>query len=453
MWNRETLGRAVALFAGDVLLLCGFLLFGLRLRTSGAGMPWPEQSLLVLLGLAGFLVAGLYQCRMWNRPAELLARSAAAAVAWGILYEILMVSLSIPRPAGYVTLAGLALCTAGVVGLRWLFSEGVVASRFRERVLVLGATLTADQMLLRLNMETTDIEILGFVDDRPSHAIRLTNGYRFLGTTRELPEIVAANQAGTIVVALEERRGSFPLEAVLRCKLQGVRIEDWPTFYEKRSGRIFLRNLRPSWLIFSEGFTRTQVTLVLKRVVDLSVSSLFLLLGWPIFLLVSLFIRLESPGPIFFRQERVGQGGRIFTLVKFRTMVPDAEQKTGPVWATEADPRITRVGRWLRTTRLDEFPQIINVLKGEMSFVGPRPERPHFVAQLQEKIPFYSHRHSVKPGITGWAQVRYRYGATVEDAEEKLQYDLYYIKHLSGFLDIRILFATFGVVLFGKGAR
>jgi exopolysaccharide biosynthesis polyprenyl glycosylphosphotransferase len=187
--------------------------------------------------------------------------------------------------------------------------------------------------------------------------------------------------------------------------------------------------------------------------VDIALSISFLGLGWPILLAVALAIKLDSRGPIFFRQERVGERGRIFTLLKFRTMVQNAEAYTGPVWTVEEDARITRVGGWLRKTRLDEFPQILNVIKGEMSFIGPRPERPHFVAQLQEKIPYYVQRHVIKPGITGWAQVRYSYGATIEDAEEKLQYDLYYVKNMSIFLDMLILLSSIQVVLFGKGAR
>jgi lipopolysaccharide/colanic/teichoic acid biosynthesis glycosyltransferase len=205
--------------------------------------------------------------------------------------------------------------------------------------------------------------------------------------------------------------------------------------------------------IDSMGFTRTRFTCLIKRTVDLGLSALFLGLGWPIFLLVAVAIKLDSRGPVFLRQERVGQGGRLFVLLKFRTMVAGAEAFIGPGWATKEDPRITRVGRWLRKTRLDDFPLILNVLKGEMSFIGPRPERPHFVAQLQEKIPYYAQRHTIKPGIMGWAQVRYRYGATIENAEEKLQYDLYYVKNVSPFLDLLILLSSIQVAFLGKCAR
>jgi len=328
-----------------------------------------------------------------------------------------------------------------------------VIARFRERVLFLGATPLVERLISEMEANNPGYEILGYVDDRPAHEVRLTNGFRVLGKTQQLREIVSRNQAGTIVVSLGERRGVFPMEAILDCKLQGVRIEDWPTFYEKLTGRIVVQNLRPSWLIFSEGFTRTRITRLIKRVLDISLSSLFLGLGWPMFVLIAIAIKLDSRGPAFFRQQRVGERGQLFPLLKFRTMIEGAEAVSGPVWATEEDPRITRVGRWLRKTRLDEFPQIINVLKGEMSFIGPRPERPHFVAQLQERIPYYAQRHTVRPGITGWAQVRYHYGATVRDAEEKLQYDLYYIKNMSLFLDMLILLSSIQVVLCGRGAR
>jgi len=346
-----------------------------------------------------------------------------------------------------------ALATAAVILLRYAFRLLIRTDPFRERILFVGATPTAEQLIRELEANHPGYEILGYVDDRPADQVALTNGFRILGTTGSLREIVTSTGVGTIVVCLTERRGTFPLQPILECKLRGVRIEDWPALYEKLTGKIVVQNLRASWLVFSEGFKRTRLTLMAKRGIDLLLASAFLALGWPIFLLVAVAIRCDSPGPIFLRQERVGELGRFFTLLKFRTMVQDAEAQTGPVWAADRDPRITRVGSWLRKTRLDEIPQIWNVFKGEMSFIGPRPERPHFVAQLQEKIPYYAERHSVKPGITGWAQIRYPYGSTVEDAEEKLQYDLYYVKNMSGFLDIDILLSTIRVVLFGKGAR
>jgi sugar transferase (PEP-CTERM system associated) len=273
-----------------------------------------------------------------------------------------------------------------------------------------------------------------------------------LGGIQELARVVQDRKPSVVVVALSERRGMFPYKEILDCKLQGIRIEDWPTFYEKLTGKIIVQNLRPSWLIFADGFYRNRFIRLTKRITDFLLAAVGLCIALPMIVLIAVLTKLDSYGPIFFRQERVGENGRIFTLYKFRTMVEDAEKETGPVWAQDTDPRTTRLGKILRRTGLDELPQMFNVLIGDMSFVGPRPERPHFVAELQEKIPYYSQRLVVKPGITGWAQVRYGYGATVEDAIEKLQFDLYYIKNMSFFLDMLIILSTAHKVLFAKVA-
>src|SRR5262245_7272979 len=273
-----------------------------------------------------------------------------------------------------------------------------------------------------------------------------------LGGIQEFARVVQDRKPSVVVVALSERRGMFPYKEILDCKLQGIRIEDWPTFYEKLTGKIIVQNLRPSWLIFADGFYRNRFIRFTKRITDFLLAAVGLCIALPMIVLIAVLTKLDSYGPIFFRQERVGENGRIFTLYKFRTMVEDAEKETGPVWAPDTDPRTTRLGKILRRTGLDELPQMFNVLIGDMSFVGPRPERPHFVAELQEKIPYYSQRLVVKPGITGWAQVRYGYGATVEDAIEKLQFDLYYIKNMSFFLDMLIILSTAHKVLFAKVA-
>jgi sugar transferase (PEP-CTERM system associated) len=246
----------------------------------------------------------------------------------------------------------------------------------------------------------------------------------------------------------------MPVKELLACRMSGVRVEEAPSFYERLTGKILVNNLRPSWLVFSQGFNKPRLLRNSKRLGEFVVALVLLALFAPLIALVALLVRLEDGGPVFYRQERVGEHNRIFKLIKFRTMRVDAEAKTGPVWApAEGDPRVTRVGRWLRKSRLDELPQLLNVLRGEMSFVGPRPERPHFVEQFRKIIPYYDERHGVKPGITGWAQVKFRYGSTIEDAEEKHQLDLYYIKHMSLVLDFTIVLDTIKVVLFGKGAR
>lgn len=452
-------GKSIVLFLGDLLLIMGSLYAGGVLRLVGVPASWldishglPTVMVFALVGTLTFYVSGLYEAKLRDRN-DLILRAAAAGSVWGALYLALNLSAREPGKTWWCGLPEVALATAAIIVLRTVCALLTRTNPFRERVLFLGATPTAEHIIGELEVNHPGYEIVGYVDDRPAEQVALTNGFRVLGTTWQLSEIATGREVGTIVVCLTERRGSFPLKPILDCKLRGIRIEDWPAFYEKLTGKIIVQNLRPSWLVFSEGFKRTAVTRMAKRVVDLILASLFLVLGWPIFALVALAIRLNSPGPIFFRQERVGERGLRFTLFKFRTMVQDAEFRTGPVWAADDDPRITRVGRWLRKTRLDEFPQIWNVFKGEMSFIGPRPERPHFVVQLQEKIPYYAERHSVKPGITGWAQVRYPYAATIEDSEEKLQYDLYYVKNMSSLLDIDILLSTIRVVLFGRGAR
>ena len=236
-------------------------------------------------------------------------------------------------------------------------------------------------------------------------------------------------------------------------RAMGVPIEHCHSFYERLVSKIAITDLPPEWIALSEGFRRDRIVLAAKRVIDVIVAFLGLLLAMPLALMTALAIKLESSGPIFYRQERVGQNEKHFTLFKFRSMTQDAEAKGGPVWAAENDPRVTRVGAIIRKLRIDEIPQMINVLKGEMSFVGPRPERPFFVERLKQIIPYYDLRHSVKPGITGWAQISYRYGDSEQDAVEKLQYDLYYIKHMSPIFDLQIIFESFKVILFGSGAR
>ncbi len=256
-----------------------------------------------------------------------------------------------------------------------------------------------------------------------------------------------------IVVAVDERRGGTPVDALLECKLQGVAVSGYSAFWERETGKMDLDALYPSWLIFSDGFVGSWIQTAIKRFFDVVVSLLLLFFSFPVLVLTAILIALESRGPVFYRQERVGLNGKTFMLVKFRSMRTDAEQDGVPRWADVDDDRVTRVGSFIRKTRIDEIPQVFNVLKGEMSFVGPRPERPFFVEELRQVIPYYFERHRVKPGISGWAQLNYRYGASIEDAKEKFQYDLYYIKNYSLFLDLIVLIQTIRVVLWPVGAR
>jgi sugar transferase (PEP-CTERM system associated) len=273
-----------------------------------------------------------------------------------------------------------------------------------------------------------------------------------IGAVEDIPAIVQQRGVDRVVVSLNDARGKLPMDKLLEMKIDGVAFDHLASVYEQYTGKIAVENLRPSWFIFSSGFRKSHFLAAAKRGLDLILAGLGIVITSPLMGLVAIAVKLTSPGPALYHQQRVGQQGQIFTVHKFRTMRVDAEAETGPVWATEGDVRVTPIGRWLRRARLDELPQLWNVLKGQMSFVGPRPERPEFVTDLTRQIPYYPQRHTVRPGITGWAQVRYTYGASVEDALQKLQYDLYYIKNLSIALDLFIIFETIKTVILRRGA-
>ncbi len=333
--------------------------------------------------------------------------------------------------------------------------------QFSQRILILGTGPLAQQMGQLVTSSFNSYTLTGYAtcsSNESNHSDRENNALSvppesILGSSDQLVAVASEARADTIVVALSERRGIFPLRDVLHCKLKGIEIMEAPSFYERVHGKLMLEHITPSWIIFSSGFRRTTLLTLFKRCSDIILAALGLLLTAPFFPLIALLIKIDSPGPLFFRQIRVGGSEEQFNLYKFRSMRQDAELATGAVWAQQNDPRVTRIGLFIRNTRIDEIPQLFNVLKGDMSFIGPRPERPEFVEKLKIVIPYYSKRHFIKPGVTGWAQVRYPYGASVEDAVEKLRYDLYYIKNLSVSLDLLIFFETIKVVLFGRGVR
>jgi len=336
------------------------------------------------------------------------------------------------------------------VFVMWLIGH----PRLAERVLILGTESNA-VALAREAIERPEqgYKIVGFVGDDPELVGQSLINPTVLGLTCELEEIVSRHHINRIVLAISERRGRMPLDSLVEMKLRdGLAIEESDSFYERLTGKVSTRTLRPSWLILSGPSRRMVFYSQLRRLLDVSLSMLGLVLSLPIMMVTALAIKLESKGPILYRQTRVGHRNRNFTIMKFRSMRVDAEPD-GPVWAEEHDPRITRVGRVIRKLRVDELPQFINIIRGDMAFVGPRPERPEFVSQLAKEIPYYSQRHLVKPGLTGWAQIRYPYCASVEDAIQKLQYDLYYIKNQSLLLDVITLFETVRIVIFGRGAR
>jgi sugar transferase (PEP-CTERM system associated) len=334
-----------------------------------------------------------------------------------------------------------------------IFNRLAYASQLEERVLIVGTGATARLVAREIQAQHDfGYRVIGFLDEGTSNGHGVLNPAS-LGTAEDLPRVVSQYDVDRIVVGLSDRRGHLPIGELLEAKLSGVRVEDATTTYERLTGKILIDDLKPSWLIFSDGFVISRWTRFWKRLIDLALATVGFILASPLTLLTALAVYLESDGPVLYCQERVGENGHTFMVYKFRSMRPDAEEHGRPIWARDNDERITRVGRFIRTTRLDELPQLWNVLRGDMSFVGPRPERPYFVRQLAEEIPFYQQRHAVKPGVTGWAQVKYQYGSSVEDAMEKLRYDLYYIKHLSIALDLSIVFDTVKVIIFGKGAK
>lgn len=347
----------------------------------------------------------------------------------------------------------LSLAAFALLQIVWHISVQLSFSlpRFTNRILILGTGPLAIRMGGVIASMENQYVLAGYFSCTDGPADVPLNS--IIGKGEGLIETAHRQKAHKIVVSLSERRGSFPLRDVLDCKLGGIEVVDAPSFYEQATGKLLIENITPSWFIFSDGFRITTVKLLCKRALDLFFAAAVLIPALPLIPLIALLIKLDSKGPVFFKQVRVGRHGDDFTLYKFRTMRQDAEDGTGAVWSQKNDPRITRLGKFLRTSRLDEIPQLYNVLMGEMGLVGPRPERPEFVEKLKEAIPYYGERHSIKPGITGWAQIKYPYGSSVEDAIEKLRYDLFYIKHFSSSLDLLILLETIKVILSGRGGR
>ena len=322
----------------------------------------------------------------------------------------------------------------------------------KKRLLIIGTGgLAVDLCHVILSRRRWGANIIGFLDGNAERVGEQLVKPGIIGTYDQLAQLVEQHRVDTIVVCLEDRRSTLPVQSLLDCKAMGLDILDGHHLFEEVSGRLSIDSLRPSVLIFSTGFQRRLTSLVSKRLLDVVVSAMGLVALIPLCVLIAALIRVDSPGPVFYRQVRVGLRGQPYMIWKFRSMRQDAE-KSGPRWAQANDPRISRIGWWLRKTRIDEFPQLVNVLRGEMSLVGPRPERPVFVQDLRTVIPYYDIRHTVRPGVTGWAQVKFRYGASQQDSHTKLQYDLYYVKNLSFLLDLKVLAHTIRVMMLGEGA-
>ncbi|HEU0047613.1 MAG: hypothetical protein AUH66_00030 [Acidobacteria bacterium 13_1_40CM_4_57_6] len=415
-------------------------------------MPFRFGIVLVTCGISLYY-NDLYASRVVNRRSELFVYLfQAIGTAWVILAILyyLIPDHSLGR--------GIAVISAPIV-LLFLLSWRLIllGANFllprQQRVLVVGTGPLGISLVREiLHRPELHLKVIGFLDEDGENIGKSLVNPGIIGAARDLEEITAREKIDRIVLSLKERRGQTPLRELLHLKFTGVAVEDAHTVSEQIDGRIRLEHLSPSWMILSEGFRKSSLLLAAKRMVDVLASLVLLLLALPIMGVVALAIWLESGSPILFRQERIGLGGRPFQILKFRSMNHNAEEH-GPKWAADGDQRVTWVGRVIRKLRLDELPQAVNVLRGEMSFVGPRPERAIFCRMLEAETPFYALRYSVRPGITGWAQVKYQYGASIEEAKTKLEYDLFYIKHLSLTLDLAIFFETAKVVLWQRGAK
>lgn len=445
----------VAVFAG------AWLRFGESIFADGQSDPlWLLRAVVFALVMMGCnLAMGVYDSRLREGFASMAMRSVVSfCLLGGATLTILYYIVPILYMGRGVLFLAVMFALLLVMPARWLFFEMVDARQLRRRIMIYGAGFSADRIrkAILADRRQFGIDIVGCVisgDDQPV----VSDGQLLCCEPDELLRFAVAERVNEIVIALDERRriegGVFPLEQLLDCKLSGIAVLDAMDFYERETGQVELSLLTPSWMLFSTGFRYSELRDAGKRVFDLVVASLLLLIVWPFMLLTALAILLETGAPVFYGQMRTGLNGKSFRLYKFRSMSKDAEKDGKAVWAQKNDSRITRVGSFIRNTRLDELPQLYNVLKGDMSFIGPRPERPEIVVDLVEKIPFYDQRHRVKPGLMGWAQLKYPYGASVEDAVCKLRYDLYYTKNHSLLLDLLILVQTVEVILLGKGVH
>ena len=454
VFNRNVSVRELTVFGFEVVLISGSMALAAMLRAGTAAPEVTIWKIAVVTALCQlcFYYNDLYDLTVVQSRRELVIRLLQATGAAAMVLAVACVAVpSMILDAGtFVTALGVFV--VAVLTWRAVFSHVARAPHLEERVLIVGTGSTARMLAQQMGTQHDfAYHLVGFVEDNEDGTV--VRRRDILGHAADLDRIINSHRVDRVVVGLSDRRGRLPIDQLLRAKLSGVRVEDATTTYERLTGKILVDDLKPSWLIFSDGFRASRVTRSIKRMLDLALSILGCAIAAPLMILTALAVKLDSKGPVLYSQERVGENGRTFTLYKFRSMRADAEQAGRPVWARDKDDRVTRVGRFIRLTRLDELPQLWNVLRGDMSFVGPRPERPFFVEQLAREIPFYMERHAVKPGVTGWAQVKYRYGSSIEDAMEKLRYDLYYIKHLSVIFDLTIVLDTVKVILFGKGAK
>jgi sugar transferase (PEP-CTERM system associated) len=461
MSRRSLSQRTVWLILADAAIIYGGVVLALYLRLGFSGADnelnqrngWLKIVLATLVCLLILYFYDLYDYTVMSNRRELMLRLVQAlGIAWALLALLFyfVPTLFIGRGVSVISVPVVLVLLLG-----WRNSIHYLTGHpeIGEKIVIVGtgrsALETAEAIWQRRD---AGYRIVGFVTENDAQPEQISAKMNLLGAAKDLETIVKRDKIDRIVTAVRERRGTFPTETLLKMSLAGnVSIEECTSFFERVTGQVNLEMVRPSWLIFAGRERDTRLTTFLREVVHRSLALIGLVFSFPIAVLTAIFIKLDSKGSVFYRQQRVGKNGKIFNVIKFRSMKTDAEKDGKPVWASTDDDRTTRVGRIIRIVRVDEIPQFWNIIKGEMSFIGPRPERPHFVAQLAEEIPFYEHRHLTAPGLTGWAQIKYPYGASVADARRKLQYDLYYIKNQSLALDFVIVFETVKTVLFGKG--
>jgi sugar transferase (PEP-CTERM system associated) len=445
--------RTLVLLAGEALIVWVSFVLGTMWRNEDSWLLLNvEGGYLKILAVTGVVLLLSHWFDLYD--------SSSLGAKWDQVFRLLlvlgMVALALSAvafifpsllPGNGSVLTGLIILIFTLFGWRAAYSWMVKQTFLRERVYVLGTGERAERLVRGLRERSAlGIEVVGWTGNVEGELTRDAVASHLMG-------LVGEKGVHRVIVAMLDRRGTLPVNELLELRLGGVKVEEATSWLEKISGRIEVEQLYPSWLLFAEGFRFSGFFRLVRRVLNFSVALVCLLLSLPLLPFVVLAVKLDTSGPVLYRQKRVGRRGVVFYCYKFRTMRVDAEADTGATWASDDDPRITRVGRFLRVSRLDEIPQLWCVLKGDMHFVGPRPERPEFVEWLSKEVPYYGVRHVVRPGITGWAQVQYKYGNTLEDAREKLQYDLFYIKNASLGLDLLIMFQTLKIVILGRGAQ
>lgn len=466
-WRRRTKmnssrlkARTILLLLVEAMLLFGGLVIAVYVRMGAVNAEYAlisrngfyKAALATLFCLASFYLFDLYDFVVMRDRRELVLRMLQAlGLAWVALALMFYMLPQVMIGRG-VTLISLPLALLLMVGWRLSIHWFLGHPELGERILIVGSGEFAVEIAREtLQRKDAGYRVVGFVDNDPALVGKSLINPKVIGLTSELASLVRRENIDRLVVAINDRRGQFPTQELLKLSLSGdVTIEESASFYERLTGRVLLDMIRPSWLIFSSRGRRARINEIARSAMHRIIALVGAILSLPIAIFTAIVIKLESRGPVLYKQERVGKNGRPFSLMKFRSMRTDAE-KDGPVWAKTDDDRMTRVGRIIRKIRVDEIPQFWNILRGDMNFVGPRPERPHFVAQLAQEIPYYEQRHLIAPGLTGWAQINYPYGASIEDAKQKLQYDLYYMKNQNVALDATILFETIKTILFGKG--